>query len=91
VELHLPDGARLVSGERRMKVGQLSGRDDKPAIHIWGGDATGERAKMEWVVQAPAGSTVEIKATHQRAGTVWATVVLPGSSNESSDFGDAVA
>jgi murein tripeptide amidase MpaA len=80
VELQLPEGARLVSGERKMKVGQLSGRDDKPAMLIWGGDATRERVKIEWVVQAPAGSEVEIKAMHQRAGTVRAKAVLPSES-----------
>jgi hypothetical protein len=33
-------------------------------------DATSDRAKVEWVVEAPAGSSVTVEARHQRAGTV---------------------
>jgi hypothetical protein len=57
-------------------LGQLSGRDDKNAMNIWGGDATSERAKVEWVVQAPDGGELSITAVHKRAGTVRAKVVL---------------
>lgn len=76
VDIKLPEGATLVSGDQKTKAGQLSGRDDKWATQIWGGDATKERAKIEWVVQAPVGSEVEITAVHQRAGTVRARVIL---------------
>jgi hypothetical protein len=33
-------------------------------------DATSDRAKVEWVVEAPGGSSAEIEVRHQRAGTV---------------------
>ena len=36
----------------------------------WTEDSTTERAKAEWVVEAPAGGTVAIEARHQRAGVV---------------------
>jgi hypothetical protein len=42
----------------------------------WGGDATDERVKVEWVVQAEAGTEVGITAVHERAGTVRTTVKL---------------
>ena len=39
-------------------------------------DSTDDRAKVEWVVKAPAGSEVQLVATHQRAGTVRTKVIL---------------
>ncbi|MCI0394686.1 MAG: M14 family metallopeptidase [Chloroflexi bacterium] len=76
VDISLPEGARLLSGEMKAKVGQLAGRDDKGAVAFWAGDATRERAKVEWVVQAPQGGQATITAVHQRAGTVRVVVDL---------------
>jgi murein tripeptide amidase MpaA len=75
VELTLPDGATLVTGERRAEAGQLSGRALKNSS-MWGGDPTTDRTKVEWVVRAPAGSTLTITASHQRAGKIAKTVTL---------------
>jgi murein tripeptide amidase MpaA len=75
-DITLPEGAKLIAGEAKTKLGQLAGRDNKSAIALWGGDATSERAKVEWVVQAPPGTEVEITAIHQRAGTVRTKVTL---------------
>jgi hypothetical protein len=76
VELELPEGARLVSGERLTRVGQLDGRVHKRSS-LWFGtnDATTDRAKLEWVVEA-AGGELGITARHQRAGTVRERVPL---------------
>ncbi|RMH00375.1 MAG: carboxypeptidase [Chloroflexi bacterium] len=76
VDIKLPDGARLVTGAEKVMLGQLSGRDQKSVTPIWGGDATTERAKVEWVVEAEAGATVEITAVHPRAGTIRHTLTL---------------
>jgi murein tripeptide amidase MpaA len=71
VELTLPDGARVVGGEKKAELGQLEGRFDKrSAIGFRAGDSTTDRAKAEWVVEAPAGSKMKLEARHQRAGTV---------------------
>jgi hypothetical protein len=70
VDISLPEGAELVTGKKKTKVGQLKGRDGKSAITVWAGDATEERVKLEWVVRAPIGGEVTITAVHQRAGTV---------------------
>jgi murein tripeptide amidase MpaA len=71
VELTLPEGARLRSGEVRTELGQLTGRVHKRSLlGWWTEDSTTERAKVEWVVEAPAGGTVAIEARHQRAGVV---------------------
>ncbi|MCL4867395.1 MAG: carboxypeptidase [Anaerolineae bacterium] len=75
-DLILPEGAALVSGEKKVIAGQLRGRDDKIQTPTWGGDDTNERAKVEWVVKAPAGTEVELVATHKRAGVVRQRVIL---------------
>jgi hypothetical protein len=76
-EIALPEGAALVTGKAREEVGQLEGKAYKPAGGFGGvADPTDERAKVEWVVRAPAGSTISITARHERAGVVRCDVVL---------------
>jgi hypothetical protein len=76
VDINLPEGARLVSGKQMTKAGQLEGRDSKGATSIWESDPTTDRAKIEWVIDAPQGGQVGITAAHQRAGTVRTVVNL---------------
>ena len=77
VELELPDGARLVGGEMKTDAGQLKGRADKRSTTWWANDeSTGDLAKLEWVVQAPAGTEIGIEARHPRAGTVRRRITL---------------
>ena len=77
VELALPEGARVVGGERKVEAKQLSGRNMKRNILGWrADDSTQDRTKVEWVIQAPSGGTVGIEARHQRAGVVRAEVIL---------------
>jgi hypothetical protein len=77
VELELPEGARLVSGEMTTEVGQLKGRVEKRSTTWWANDeSTNDLAKLEWVIEAPAGSEVGIEARHSRAGTVRRRVTL---------------
>ena len=79
-EIELPEGASLRTGRVREEIGQLEGRAYKPASPSswggWGGDTTDERAKVEWVVQAPHGGMVKVTAWHERAGRVQADVKL---------------
>jgi murein tripeptide amidase MpaA len=77
VELTLPEGARLVSGEPKVEAGQLEGRVHKRSSLWWGtDDATGDMAKLEWVIEAPQGGELGIEARHQRAGTIRQVVEL---------------
>jgi murein tripeptide amidase MpaA len=70
-EITLPEGGRVVGGERKVEVGQLDGRVHRRSVLWWAtNDATSDRAKVEWVVQAPSGASVGIEARHQRAGTL---------------------
>ena len=70
-EITLPEEGRVVGGEPKVELGQLEGRVHRRSLLWWASnDATSDRAKAEWVVEAPAGSVVQVEARHQRAGTV---------------------
>ena len=76
-EITLPDGATLTIGKARMELTQLEGKAQKAAGNngaSW--DVTDDRAKVEWVLHAPGGGDVALKARHERAGTVTATLQL---------------
>ncbi len=76
-EITLPEDGKVIGGEAKVELGQLEGRVTRRSLLWWGSnDATSDRAKVEWVVEAPAGSTVEIEARHQRAGTLRREVTL---------------
>ena len=78
VDLELPEGARLASGEAHQELGQLGGR--ARAISMLGWNAaeqpSHERTRCEWVVEAPAGTRVSVTARHPRAGVCRAEVEL---------------
>lgn len=81
-EIALPEGASLVAGAARQGLGQLAGRSRHAnAPYGWAGlrqdDAT-DRATATWVVRAPPGSAVMVRAHQPRAGRVARQVVLPG-------------
>jgi murein tripeptide amidase MpaA len=75
----LPDGATLVQGKTPVELGQLAGWSRAVGMLSWNGptDDTSDRAKVEWVVRAPAGSVVPIEIRHTRAGIVRTEVALP--------------
>jgi murein tripeptide amidase MpaA len=75
VEIALPEGAVLVTGERKVEAGQLAGRALKNTTY-WNADPTDDRAKVDWVVRAPKGASVTLTAAHQRAGRLTRTVTL---------------
>lgn len=76
VELTLPEGAKMINGEKKTEVGQLEGRSDKRNLLSTYADVTSDRAKVEWVITAPQGGTLKIEARHQRAGTLRREVEL---------------
>jgi murein tripeptide amidase MpaA len=77
VELTLPEGAKLLSGERKVEAGQLTGRVGRKSPLWWGNDeSTSDRTKLEWAVEAPEGGVLELEARHQRAGVVRREVEL---------------
>ncbi|MFL5968918.1 MAG: M14 family metallopeptidase [Gaiellaceae bacterium] len=77
VEVELPEGARVIAGDVKTELGQLNGRVDKRSTTWWMNDeSTKELAKLEWVIEAPAGTEIRLEARHQRAGTLRRTVTL---------------
>ena len=76
-EIELPEGASLEMGEVRIERGQLAGQAYKsPAPYDWDFDTSDEIEKIEWVVRAKPGTTLKVKACHQRAGVVRGEVLL---------------
>lgn len=76
VELTLPEGAKLINGEKKTEVGQLDGRSDKRNLLSTYADVTSDRVKVEWVIAAPKGGPLKIEARHQRAGVIRREVEL---------------
>ncbi len=76
VDITIPEGTKLLLGEKKTFGGQLAGRDQKLQFAILSSDVTDNLAKFEWVVQAAAGTEFEITAKHDRAGTVRTTVTV---------------
>ena len=78
IELELPDGARIVTGKPREEIGQLEGRSKERSLYWWGDDrSTSERARREWVVEAPEGARIRVVVRHERAGTARAELTIP--------------
>jgi hypothetical protein len=68
------EGVRVVDGPARRRLGQLEGR---AATRFSGRvDGTPDRVLASWVVEAPAGTAVEVVARHPRAGTVRQSLTL---------------
>jgi len=84
-ELELPDGAHLLQGDLRANLGQLEGRARTPASSFgWAGgvsDPASQRAKAEWLVRAPRGTTIKVEARHPRAGALRAELTLDGKTS----------
>jgi murein tripeptide amidase MpaA len=77
VQLELPQGAKVVTGKERQEAGQLEGRVERRSPYFWNTDlSTSDLTKVDWVVEAAAGSRVGVVARHERAGTVRADLTL---------------
>ena len=76
VELTLPQGVSLVSGQLQQEVGHLEGRANKLWARSAGSSPTDNQCKIDWVLQGPRGAAVEVHVRSQRAGTVWRSIVL---------------
>lgn len=82
-ELALPPGARLVEGDLRRAAGELQGRIAQRSTATWWGYSPGtpDRAVVDWLVSAPAGSAISAEAFHDRAGRERRQLVLGRSGN----------
>jgi murein tripeptide amidase MpaA len=77
VQLELPEGAALVSGEAWQEIGQLEGRSNKRAL-FRSNFPTDHLKKLEWIVRAPQGGLLRLTIASQRAGMLRGEVTLAG-------------
>jgi hypothetical protein len=80
-EIELPEGrsdVALVNGKQRFEGPQLEGHAPKNSLNAFlpGREVTADRALGEWVVRAPRGTALTLRARADRAGAVAAKVVL---------------
>ncbi len=76
-EIRLPEGAHLITGKPRQEIGHLEGRSNKDTrTSLFGHSATDNRGRTRWVVEAPAGTQVELIVRSERAGTIKEIVLL---------------
>jgi hypothetical protein len=77
-EIALPAGASLVDGRPREELGELEGWAYlHTGISFWPNKRpTADRAHVDWIVRAPAGTEVKLAAWHERAGRITAGAVL---------------
>ena len=76
VELTLPDGVKILLGQQRQEIGDLEGRSNKLWSWFSSASPTDNRRKIEWILQGPSGSSVELTVRSQRAGVVRRTFIL---------------
>ncbi len=75
-ELKLPKDAqggpcRIRLGKERMEIGHLEGRSNKDEMSsVFGASPTDNRGHIQWVVEAPAGSQVDLLIRSERAGHI---------------------
>ncbi len=71
VELILTEGIDLLSGEKKLELGQLEGRSNKQNIGPFQpGYSSDYRAKAEWFVSANPGAVITVEAYCERGGRV---------------------
>ena len=77
LELELPNGGMLLTGKNRVELSHLEGRSNKlDQFALWGTAGTDNRARYEWVIKAPTGSTLKLRVLSERAGNLTRLVVL---------------
>jgi murein tripeptide amidase MpaA len=77
VELDMPEGAKIINGKRRVQIGHLEGRSNKLSVSsIYSTSPTDNREKADWVIHAPAGTSVTVNIFSERAGTIKKEVFL---------------
>lgn len=77
VELALPEGAALITGQWRTDLGHLEGRSNKlETTGVFGSSPTDNRAWREWVVQGAPGDEIGVAILSDRAGNLRRSVTL---------------
>jgi murein tripeptide amidase MpaA len=70
-QIKLPEGGRITLGKERTEMGHLEGRSNKEdIITIFAASPTDNRAHVQWLIESPAGSQIEITVSSERAGQI---------------------
>ncbi|MGB3329996.1 MAG: M14 family metallopeptidase [Thermomicrobiales bacterium] len=78
VSLALPEGAEVVSGKPEQELEPLEGRANQyGSLPYSNALANLTRGRAEWIVRAPAGSTVGVTATSTKAGVARGQIAIP--------------
>ncbi len=75
-ELTLPEQVVIIQGQRRTEVGHLEGRSNKTSLFAFGAAGTDHRGRVEWVLQAAAGTEIGLDILSDRAGSLHLKMVL---------------
>jgi murein tripeptide amidase MpaA len=80
-EISIPSGVQLLVGKPREELGELEGWADlHTGISFWPNTRpTADRAYVDWVIKASAGTQIDLRAWHERAGHIATQVVLKDS------------
>jgi murein tripeptide amidase MpaA len=79
-ELDLPDNVQLINGKLRTELGHLEGRSNKLWVTAtYAGSPTDNRARAEWVISAPLGTTIGVNILSERAGTIKEKIIITQS------------
>ena len=76
VELDLPKGAELIIGKVKEELGHLDGRIVSGGGFYPGNASTAKEKRVEWIVRAPNGGDLMLKAVSEKAGTQTAKLSL---------------
>ena len=77
VELELPEGVILSSGQAKIEMGHLEGRSGRLSVStVFAASPTDNRAWAEWVLRGQPGAEVKIRIRSDRAGSLEDSVVL---------------
>lgn len=75
--LAIPEGCELIIGKKKVELDHLEGRSNKLDISSsQGSSPMDNRAKVEWTVKAPTGSTVTYEILTDRAGVLRGELTL---------------
>ncbi|MCJ7701969.1 MAG: M14 family metallopeptidase [Anaerolineales bacterium] len=76
VEIELPQGCKILTGQEKTKVGHLEGRSNKISSIFTVASPTDNRTRLEWTVKAPPGTNGAIHINSDRAGTIHRDIIL---------------
>jgi murein tripeptide amidase MpaA len=76
VELEIPAGVEIITGKQKSNIGHLEGRSNKIGQTFIRATPTDNRARLQWTLKAPSGTTIQAHILSERAGTIHEEITL---------------